>query len=538
MFGLLFILSVAVALDSAYSSPCCCDHIGGPDEVSLLQLRLINKLSSESHAANDTSRRLPPKNYPTNSTSQTPTAVLSKSMSTTDGSDTKITILPPSESDDGRNVQEDKASAVLATAVLVVVVFCVGALVLAPVCSLGTMTAVTIWFRSNPVVGMFSALLFHMPLAFFFLTSWTLLYLVLWIPLRIMRKITRMRLKSKVSSSDGGGLCLPHLILEAALAFSSWLHYRCMVRGYVEMKKLMKHHLVQQRLAAGNIWYSPFEEDLALSNTGRLSDYWISCAHVVGPRWNTHCNAHLAYVSLPSGSGTYAFEVENRLQTGVCWQIIVYSMSDEVIAEVYPRKDVNGNIIVHVETDCDCVQLMARMYFFGETKEAPFPKIWLGGTEVVGSKMYKKDFLSFNQLLRESELLWHSAMHWYIFPMLMSRAWLPKKVVRREYLSGLEFLPVSTMENACAYGVLLEGYSLAFGIDSTLFENYLVYCTQMSRGSMPTIASYEVTLPNEEMPVSKEDGFWMVRVVAKHSGPTDEHVLDQVKTILVKADDA
>eukprot|EP00747_Dinoflagellata_sp_TGD_P028217 gnl/TRDRNA2_/TRDRNA2_133112_c0_seq1.p1 gnl/TRDRNA2_/TRDRNA2_133112_c0~~gnl/TRDRNA2_/TRDRNA2_133112_c0_seq1.p1 ORF type:complete len:129 (+),score=24.93 gnl/TRDRNA2_/TRDRNA2_133112_c0_seq1:279-665(+) len=113
--------------------------------------------------------------------------------------------------------------------------------------------------------------------------------------------------------------------------------------------------------------------------------------------------------------------------------------------------------------------------------------------------------------------------------MLTCRRFLP------EWWVAQEFLLASSSVGVFRYGVVLQGRALSFEIEDVIFQDYAVYCTVYSRGSMPTVASLELSTATETLEVAQEDGFWLMRIVRKDGAPATKEVGDKVNAWLVRS---
>jgi len=358
--------------------------------------------------------------------------------------------------------------------------------------------------------------LLHVPLSF-----------VLWLPHQAFRGLTRANLPDQVSALDGGGLSYLQLAVEAPLAITSWSHYHSWVRFSGALKQLTAKSLFE-RWPPG--LYHDVLGDAAKENGGRLPLGIIAMCLGTGPRWNTHTNVNIGFFPIEGEGGAHVIEVDNIQKEGLSWQTIFYNENNDHIAEACPNKDISGNITLKIATNSSTkgIQAWTRMYLYGEVQEAMVPEVWMDGNLALKTRTYQKNCLGFNKFLREQQNIWFEAMHWYVFPMLATRNFWPEWWVRTEYL------PVGNPATAWSYGVLHAGYALSVDIEPAVMTDYIFYYTELSRASIPTLASYEVSSPKEKMPVCKEDGFWMMRCVRKDGGPADMEVVKKMQVWLVK----
>lgn len=357
---------------------------------------------------------------------------------------------------------------------------------------------------------------------------WILLYLILYLPMHLLRFVDRALLPHKIPDATASTWAMPLLVLaESPLAIVSYALYRTLRPIFI----VLPHKLVADKLHAGGWVDSPG----LMAAHGAWSSL-IMQGLCYGPRWNTHTNVHTWYLGklVP---GELTIEIENVSQPGFSWQVVCYGNQKTLASQAAAPGGACEWLTMRVDgAQSTHVLLNVRLYIFDTCKEALLPRIKLNGHLLLdssaGAAAFTRDKLAFNQELRARQQLHHLAMQFHVWTMLRAQRCLPAAMVREVYL------PVGNPETQWLYGVVLEGYALELWVDASLLPDHLVFVTVYSRASIPTQASISVEATELTLQRALEDGFWAVRIVRKDGGRSDPGVRKMVTVGCVSAQDS
>eukprot|EP00811_Abedinium_folium_P035890 NODE_8646_length_1479_cov_9.582840.p1 GENE.NODE_8646_length_1479_cov_9.582840~~NODE_8646_length_1479_cov_9.582840.p1 ORF type:complete len:376 (-),score=110.94 NODE_8646_length_1479_cov_9.582840:261-1388(-) len=352
---------------------------------------------------------------------------------------------------------------------------------------------------------------------------WLLLYLLLAVPARLAQLWHNSQLPDIISAEDGGGINSLQVLIEAPLVVVSYLQHRVWKAA---------------TLNAGVTWWDDFAKTAWASQApqGRLSSTALMLGLLSSPRWNTHVDVHTSRALLRHPS--VLLEVENVEQPGYAWQMFVHTWDWRFLGEVVPITGAGNRLNLMLDDMVPGQKLHFSMhpYLDGDEKaavcsgagKARLPALWLNGEEVVSSTEFA-GCPDPHSSMRGQQTLLHLSLQWYVYPLLALRRWLPDNLVRDA------FLPTAGELLGWLYGIVIEGYSLAFEIEGEVFKEHAVYCTTYSRASMPVFVDVQVRSPRVILPPATEGGFWVVRVVRKDAGKTYPDILGMVGVELVRA---
>jgi len=162
-----------------------------------------------------------------------------------------------------------------------------------------------------PLLGIAKVLLTITPLVSLF----ALLYVLLFLPRRLLRALARRHLRRTLDATAGSGMPLSLFLCEAPLAlvsYWSYLAYKGLVTPIVRAVQAARDVGTHAK------WTDKLYENIVDPGT---SPQGAVCAAIAwGPRWNTHTNVHFVHRRMPA-SGEATFEVENVQTPGFSWQV-------------------------------------------------------------------------------------------------------------------------------------------------------------------------------------------------------------------------
>jgi hypothetical protein len=224
-----------------------------------------------------------------------------------------------------------------------------------------------------------------------------------------------------------------------------------------------------------------------------------------GPRWNTHA------VLLTAGplevEQTLSFDVAAAAASAGSWSIVIYANPGyETVISIESFNVAGDPQWRDVKLSPGLYSINARYYDLAAG--AMSPAVRVDGVETVASSPVRPNTNDFYSDLRERDSRFYAALHYYVFPMLRFRRFLPESFVRRE------FLPVGDPGTIFRYGLIRSGESLEIESHPDLLANYDVYLTVYNRSSFPVASEAIHELRRMTEPVTA-NGFYLFRIRRK-----------------------
>lgn len=286
----------------------------------------------------------------------------------------------------------------------------------------------------------------------------------------------------------------PELWWEVPIAFLSFLFFKVMkfIIGNLYNFRLSKQD--QQHLE----WQPLSTETLKSPIT---VPFWMT----FGPRLNTH--AIIAPVGPFDVKETVEFNIEAAEQSAKSWTMVVYSFPDyKTVLRIGSGEEPLTEKWESIALEPGKYMLGLRYYQWPE--QVKFPDVKVDGQHLIHSKVISGDVNTFYRDLRAQENWFYFSLHFYIFPLLRLRKWLPEAFVKKE------FLPVGDPSLTYYYGFFREKEVMTVTLNPTLFENYNVYITLYDRASF--VISFHQIHETEHMVGPMEmDGFYLFRIREK-----------------------
>lgn len=281
---------------------------------------------------------------------------------------------------------------------------------------------------------------------------------------------------------------------ELPLAFISFLFFKVMKFIIGNLYNFRLSHHDQQHLE----WQPLSTETLKSPIT---VPFWMT----FGPRLNTH--AIIAPVGPFDVKETVEFNVEAAEQSAKSWTMVVYRFPDY---KTVLRIGSGGNSL---QEKWESISLEPGKYMLGLRyyqwpDQVKFPDVKVDGQHLIQSKIISGDVNTFYRDLRTRENWFYFSLHFYIFPLLRLRKWLPESFVKKE------FLPVGDPALTYYYGCFKSGEQITVTLNPDLLKHYDVYVTLYDRASF-VISFHQIDETNAVISPTEVDGFYLFRIREK-----------------------
>lgn len=226
-----------------------------------------------------------------------------------------------------------------------------------------------------------------------------------------------------------------------------------------------------------------------------------------GPRWNTH--AILLTAGPIEVDQTLSFDVAAASASAASWSIVIYANPGyATVASIESFSVTAGEPWRDVELRPGLYSINARYYGLAEGARAPAVRV--DGEDVLAASPVAAGSNDFYEDLRQRDSGFYRALHYYVFPMLRFRRFLPETFVRRE------FLPVGDPGTIFRYGAMRRGESLEIDAAPELLASCDVYLTTYTRSSFP-VTSETIGDARQITEAAAADGFYLFRIRRKKS---------------------
>lgn len=388
--------------------------------------------------------------------------------------------------------------------------------------------------RVLDICGMIKVLVLG-ALTVFTFSTWYIMRFLLCLPRRFGRSLGRERRPAAISASDGGGLHPIHMLAEIPLALLSYAHYWTSCKGHQSLKAWCRGPTEGGTNKNSKIgWHSYVDAELC-SGTGP-SRAWMYATSFKGPRWNTHCHQFVTDCKI-SSEGHSKLVIEGARDRDVLWRAVFKNWRGDVVAEAAPYMSASGAVTIDIDGEANTQLLVLIFVYMHEgccAASVPCLKC-VDGDVVAESILCSRKTLSLYGNLRKQEDIILLAHHWYLFPLVSARRWLPRRFVDQQMLPDSSARSLAT---GILYGVVLEGYDLAIAVDPKVSEMHLVLCTMYNRASLPIACDKEVRGVSTIVPDVREDGLWLVRIIPLDGSSVDPVATKGVQVELVRSDHA
>ena len=225
-----------------------------------------------------------------------------------------------------------------------------------------------------------------------------------------------------------------------------------------------------------------------------------------GPRWNTH--AIIGTLGPFSVNSYISLERELADMSAKSWFAVVYSFPDyQTIANISSDSDLSAPLSLKPG------KYTLGLRYYNYSDKVVFPAVTADGVQIVNTQECPGDVNNFYHSLIKRESWFYRFLHYYIFTLLQWQKFLPKSLVRREYL------PVGAPDTNFFYGALSEGEILQMEISPAVLRDYEIYITLYNRASFPLSwwQQKEEIYKTKAMP---SNGFYLLRVRKIVSSPS------------------
>ncbi len=241
-----------------------------------------------------------------------------------------------------------------------------------------------------------------------------------------------------------------------------------------------------------------------------------------GPRWNTH--AIIGTLGPFTVKDYLELDVISANNSARSWIAIFYSFPGYETIDTIESSQVNSNAKWHkiiLKPGKYTIGLRYYERFDGfalpTVDRVDLPAIKIDDRDFVAATKVPANVNNFYSDLATKNNWFYFSLHYYIFTILKLKNWLPESFVRNEYL------PVGATDTDFIYNFLERGQDLKIKINSSVFNNYLVYFTLYNRASLPL---QSMSLDRTETLVDKIDldGFYLLRLRPRS---TSEKLIDK-----------
>jgi hypothetical protein len=226
------------------------------------------------------------------------------------------------------------------------------------------------------------------------------------------------------------------------------------------------------------------------------------------PRWNPH--ALIATLGPLPVKQDIRIHVDAADRSANAWTIVLYSMPDrDTVTSV-------GSIDGPAPGGWRTIPLKPGLYglavrYYGWKSEIELPKIDVDGSSVVQAQPHASASNDFYKEIKDRRGIFYSCLHYYVYPMLKYRHWLPPDFVERQYL------PVGNPETEFFYGILRAGERLRMETDVAVLRSFAVYLTIYNRASFPIVWYAVIDAVHTTSPVLQKASY-LVRIHKSDNG--------------------
>ena len=226
------------------------------------------------------------------------------------------------------------------------------------------------------------------------------------------------------------------------------------------------------------------------------------------PRWNTH--AIIGTLGPIVVKESLAFDLTSLQKSAQSWIGAIYSFPD--YQTVGSFSDVN---ISKTTQEWQSVKLKPGKYTVGLryyqcSNQVVFPQVKVDEKTIIDSVATLPDINNFYYNLSQQKNWFYLALHYYIYPLLNLRKWLPESFVKQE------FLPVGAPYTQFFYHYLPKDTSLRLDIEPTVITNYDIYFTLYDRASFPVVWA-QIQTETYITSVCEQNSFYLLRVRLKNT---------------------
>ncbi len=284
------------------------------------------------------------------------------------------------------------------------------------------------------------------------------------------------------------------LVWEIPLAVASWLFFKLM--------RFLLGRLYSYSLS--KMTYEAYDWKVFSEQTLRLP-LVLPIIATKGPRWNTH--AVIVTAGPIEVRQSLSFRIAAATAAAGSWSIVLYAVPGyQTVATIESFTVPEGEEWHEVRLEPGRYSVNLRYYELSAAAETP--EVKADGVPVVPAKGVPADSNDFYRDLPARDGWFYAALHYYVFPMLRLRKWLPASFVRRE------FLPVGDPATVFRYGFLRAGESLEIESDPRLAQSYNLYLTVYNRSSFPLLSQW-IRDPAHRTPEAAADGYYLLRLRRK-----------------------
>jgi len=199
---------------------------------------------------------------------------------------------------------------------------------------------------------------------------------------------------------------------------------------------------------------------------------------VAGPRWN--CHAVIGLVGPFPVEQELSIEVDTARSSAAQWTIVAYHGEHETTTYLDSGTTKPDQSWADLKVAPGLHRFVLRYY--GCSDEVHFPAIKIDGEVKVQAREVSAEAQSYQETLQDltkKQGMFFLALHYYIYPLLRLRRWLPGGFVRAQYL------PIGNPRTAFQFGCIRPGERVSVTCGEGVLENTSVYLAVFNLRSFP-----------------------------------------------------
>jgi hypothetical protein len=240
-----------------------------------------------------------------------------------------------------------------------------------------------------------------------------------------------------------------------------------------------------------------------------------------GPRWNTH--AIIGTLGPFKIQQEITLDIESANNSAASWIAVVYSFpSYKTITSIESEK-------LNFDSKWHQIKLPSGSYslglrYYNVRDEIVLPTVKIDNQEFVSQVAVPSDINNFYHDLIKAKNWFYLSLHYYIYPILKLRNYLPESFVKREYL------PVGAPDTFFVYNYLEKDQALQIDFTPKIINNYNIYFTLYDRSSLP-LSWCQITTFNYQLPAPQTNSYYLLRIRLKPKSSDNNLTLDwHIKT--------
>ena len=220
------------------------------------------------------------------------------------------------------------------------------------------------------------------------------------------------------------------------------------------------------------------------------------------PRWNNH--AIIGTLGPFKVKDSLGVNLETIKKSAPSWIFVVYSFPGFRTITNLDSNDVQAtDEWISIPLKSGSYTLGLRYYHWFD--RVTLPTIKVDNIIYTESQLVDAKVNQFYENLLDKKNFFYSALHYYIYILLLYRKYIPESFLKRE------FLPVGAPDTDFFYGYLHQGQSLRLQIDKPILENYDIFLSLYDHSSLP-IMGCEVKESGYGTNPNPNNGYYLLRI--------------------------